>query len=299
MRDVEVGVVGLGNMGAGIAACFVRVGVSVAVWDTNETALGPFRGRDGVHVMSPGDMAEAGTTMFFVVPATAEIEACLEADDGVLGRATTGLVVYDMTTSYPGDTRRLAQRAAEHGISYLDAAMSGGATGAAAGTLTLMIGGDRDVFVRTREQLMVIADDLFHLGPVGAGQTMKLIHNMACHSIFMATCEAGRMAERAGIGLGDMIDVFNVSNAQSFASRERFPRHILSGAWDGRSRVYNLHKDLSMAVALAGELGTKVAHGRATLDALEAAVARGMAESDFTLLYRDFDDLHAGPADST
>ncbi len=99
------------------------------------------------------------------------------------------------------------------------------------------------------------------------------------------------MAERAGIGLADMIEVFNVSNARSFASQERFPRHILSGAWDGRSRVYNLHKDLAMAVALAGELGAEVAHGRATLDLLESAIARGMAESDFTLIYRDFDDI--------
>ena len=297
MRDV--GVVGLGNMGSGIAECFVRASVSLAVWDTNEAALKPFRKRDRVRVMSPGNMAEAGVTMFFVVPATAEIEACFEADDGVLARAAQGLVVYDLTTSYPADTRHLAQRATEHGISYLDAAMSGGATGAAAGSLTLMVGGDRDVFQHTREQLTVIADDIFHLGAVGAGHTMKLIHNMACHSIFMATCEAGRMAERAGIELGDMIDVFNVSNAQSFASQERFPRHILSGAWDGRSRVYNLHKDLSMAVALAGELGAEVAHGRATLYALQAAVALGMAENDFTLLYRDFDELDVGPRDLT
>ena len=296
MRDVEVGVVGLGNMGSGIAGCFIRADVPLGVWDLNEAALGPYRERDGVRVMTPGDMAEAGATMFFAVPATAEIEACLDGDDGVLQRAAPGLVVYDLTTSYPADTKRLAGRAAERGISYLDAAMSGGATGAAAGTLTLMIGGDGAAFERTREHLSVIADDLFHLGPVGAGHTMKLIHNMACHSIFMATCEAGRMAERAGLALADMIDVFNVSNAQSLASRERFPRHILSGAWDGRSRVYNLHKDLSMAVALAGELGAEVAHGRATLDTLETAVSHGMAESDFTQIYRDFDELHARTA---
>ncbi len=296
MQDVEVGVVGLGNMGSGIAGCFVRAGVSLGVWDSNEAALNPYRARDDIQVMTPGDMAEAGATMFFVVPATAEIETCFDGDGGVLGRAVPGLVIYDLTTSYPADTRRLAQRAAEHGISYLDAAMSGGATGAAAGTLTLMIGGDRAEFERTRERLTVIADDLFHLGAVGAGHTMKLIHNMACHSIFMATCEAGRMAEQAGIGLADMIEVFNVSNAQSFASRERFPRHILSGTWDGRSRVYNLHKDLSMAVALAGELGAEVAHGRAALDALEAAINYGMSESDFTLLYRDFDEIYARSA---
>ncbi len=292
MDDIDVGVVGLGNMGSGIAGCFVGAGVSLAVWDSDQAALDAYRERDGVRVMTPGEMAASGATMFFVVPGTAEIEACLDGEGGVLARAATGLVVYDLTTSYPSATERLAGRAAARGIAYLDAAMSGGATGAAAGTLTLMIGGEVVAFERTRDRLSVIADDLFHLGAVGAGHTMKLIHNMACHSIFMATCEAGRMAERAGLRLADMIDVFNVSNASSYASRERFPRHILSGAWDGRSRVYNLHKDLSMAVALAGELGARVAHGRATLDALEAAVAHGMTESDFTLLYRDFEDIH-------
>ncbi len=291
MQDVEVGVVGLGNMGSGVAESFARAGAKLAVWDAAEAALNPFRGRDGVAVMTPGDMAEAGATMFFVVPATAEIEACFDGDDGVLARAAPGLVAYDMTTSFPADTRRLAGRAAERGIAYLDAAMSGGATGAAAGTLTLMIGGDVAAFERTRDSLAPIADNLFHLGAVGSGHTMKLIHNMACHSIFMATCEAGRMAERAGIGLGDMIEVFNVSNARSFASQERFPRHILSDAWDGRSRVYNLHKDLSMAVALADDLGAEVAHGRATLDLLKAAIAHGMTESDFTLIYRDFEEI--------
>ena len=297
MREIETGIVGLGNMGSGIAGCFIRAGVGVGVWDTEDSALEPFRDRDGVRIMTSGEMAAAGATMFFVVPGTAEIEACLKADGGVLGRAAPGLVVYDLTTSHPTDTKRLAGSAAEAGIAYLDAAMSGGATGAEAGTLTLMVGGDEAAFERTRFRLTAIADDIFHLGASGAGHTMKLIHNMAVHSIFMATCEAGRMAERAGIGLADMIEVFNVSNARSYASEQRFPRHILSGAWDGRSRVYNLHKDLAMAVALAGELGARVAHGRATLDLLETAIERGMAESDFTLLYRDFDDI-AGSASS-
>ena len=293
MSEAEIGVVGLGNMGSGVAGCFVRAGVKLAAWDTSANALEKFEAMDGVEVMTPGDMAASVGIMLFVVPGSGEIEQCLVGEDGVFAHAAPGLAVYDLTTAHPSETRRLAGLADGHGIAYLDAAMSGGATGAAAGTLTLMIGGEAAAFARTRARLHIIADDLFHLGPVGAGHTMKLIHNMACHSIFMATAEAGRMAERAGIAVADMIKVFNVSNARSFASQERFPRHILTEAWDGRSRVYNLHKDLSMAVALAGELGADVAHGRATLDLLEAAMARGMEDSDFTLIYRDFDDIVA------
>lgn len=293
MRKVEAGVIGLGNMGAGVAGNFVRAGVPLAVWDVNDAALDRFRGGDGVAVMEPGEMAAEGATIFYVVPATPEIEASLDGDGGVLARAAEGLVVYDLTTSNPADTKRVAEGAAAQGVSYLDAAMSGGAAGADQGTLTLMIGGDKEAFERSRRYLDPIAKEIFHLGPSGAGHTMKLIHNMACHTIFLATCEAGRMAERAGIKLEDMIGVFNVSNARSYASEERFPRHILSGAWDARSRVYNLRKDLAMAVAMGEELGADATFGRETLAMLEAAVRLGMEERDYSLLYRHLDEIHA------
>jgi 3-hydroxyisobutyrate dehydrogenase len=200
-------------------------------------------------------------------------------------------VLYDFTTSDPAATREVAARAAGRGIAYLDAGMSGGATGADAGTLTLMVGGEKDAFERTRALLEPIANRVFYLGASGAGHTMKLIHNLVCHTIFLATCEGGRMAESAGIRLADMIDVFNVSNARSYASEFRFPKHILSGTWDARSRVYNLRKDVAMAVDLAGGLGAHVPLGAITRDFLEAAIADGMADTDYSRLYERFDRI--------
>jgi 3-hydroxyisobutyrate dehydrogenase len=201
--------------------------------------------------------------------------------------------VYDFTTSDPVQTRALAGRAAARGIAYLDAGMSGGATGADAGTLTLMIGGDKAAFEQTRPMLEAIAKRIFHLGPSGAGHTMKLIHNMVCHTIFLATCEGGRMAETAGISLADMIGVFNVSNARSYASEMRFPAHILSGKWDARSRVYNLRKDLSMAIGLADSLGAQVPLGTITRDFLDTAMEHGMTDTDYSRLYERFDEIVA------
>lgn len=286
MAEIDVGIVGVGNMGRGIARNFIRAGRATAVWDVSETARNAFAA--DARIAEPAEMASAGATLFFAVPATPEIETGLDA---VLDAAADGAVLYDLTTSFPADTKRLAARAAGHGVPYLDAAMSGGATGAEAGTLTLMIGGDKDALARTRPFLEIIADDIFHLGDAGAGHTMKLIHNMVCHSIFLATAEGGRLAERAGLRLEDMISVFNVSNARSYASEARFPAHILSDTWDGKSRVYNLRKDLDMAVQLAREVDADSAFAGATLAFLEAAAARGMEDDDFTLLYRDFEDI--------
>jgi 3-hydroxyisobutyrate dehydrogenase len=289
----KVGVVGLGNMGGGIARNFQKSGVPLAVWDIRPTAYAPFEGTAGVDIVPPGEMAGACNAIFFVVPATPEIESCLEGDDGVLARAAEGLIVYDFTTSDPVATRKLAARAAPRGIAYLDAGMSGGATGADAGTLTLMIGGDKAAFERSRPLLDPIAKKIFYLGGSGAGHTLKLIHNMVCHTIFLATCEGGRMAEAAGIQLADMINVFNVANARSYASEVRFPKHILSGKWDARSRVYNLRKDLSMAVRLAGTLGAEVPLGTVTRNFLEEAIARGMADTDYSRLYERFEEIVA------
>ncbi|MHB8909607.1 MAG: NAD(P)-dependent oxidoreductase [Syntrophales bacterium] len=287
----RVGVVGLGNMGGGIARNLHKSGVPLAVWDIAPAARKEFEGITGVAIAPPGDMAAQCSVMIFVVPATPEIASCFEGDGGVLARAAAGLVVYDFTTSDPRATREIAARAAESGIAYLDAGMSGGAAGADAGTLTLMIGGDKAAFERTRDLLDPIASRMFYLGGSGAGHTLKLIHNMVLHTIFLATCEGGRMAEAAGIALADMIDVFNVSNARSFISEVRFPRHILSGKWDGRSRVYNLRKDVSMAVELAGTLEARVPLGTLTRDFLDAAIARGMTDTDFTRLYERFDEI--------
>ncbi|MBO6782652.1 MAG: NAD(P)-dependent oxidoreductase [Alphaproteobacteria bacterium] len=291
MSQPEIGVIGLGNMGRGIAANFAKAGYATAVWDVDADARARFDEVANAVVAKPGEMAAAGAMMVYVVPATPEIEASFEGPDGVLARAAEGTVVYDLTTSYPDDTKALAARAADAGIAYLDAAMSGGATGADAGTLTLMIGGDESVFENSRSKLGAIADNLFYLGDVGAGHAMKLIHNMVTHSIFLTTCEAGRMAERAGLKLSDMIDVFNVSNARSYSSEARFPRHILSGTWDARSRVYNLNKDLGMAVRMAEGLGMDARYAKETSAFLNKAIARGMAEDDYSLLYKVFDEI--------
>jgi 3-hydroxyisobutyrate dehydrogenase len=280
-------------MGRGVARNFHKAGVPLMVWDIAPEALAPFRETAGIEVAPPGEMAAKCAAMFFVVPATPEILSCFEGKDGVLARAAQGLVVYDFTSSDPVATRQLAARAAERGIAYLDAGMSGGATGADAGTLTLMIGGDRAAFERTFALLAPIAKRPFYLGASGAGHTLKLIHNMVTHTIFLATCEGGRMAEAAGISVADMIAVFNVANARSYASEVRFPQHILSGKWDARSRVYNLRKDVSMAVRLAGELGASVPLGAVTSDFLKVAIDRGMTDTDYSRIYERYDELVA------
>jgi 3-hydroxyisobutyrate dehydrogenase len=278
-------------MGGGVAKNLAAAGYETGVWDVSEEAIKKFRDIENTYVLSPGEMASEGATLFYVVPATQEIEETLNGEQGVLAKAVEGTVVFDLTTSFPEDTRRVVELAAKHSVKYLDAAMSGGATGADSGTLTLMIGGDKNVYERSRPMLNTIAKSVYYLGESGAGHAMKLIHNMVVHTIFLTNCEAGIMAEAAGISLADMVEVFNNSNARSYSSEFRFPKHILSEKWDARSRVYNLNKDLGMAVRMAESMNIDARYAKETLQFLNRAVDNGMAEKDYSLLYPEFDKI--------
>ena len=282
-----VGVIGLGNMGRGIAKNIAKAGHELLVWDVSDAARSAFAGT--AEIAPPPEMAAAADVVIFVVPGSKEIDSVL---DEMLAHAGPGLILWDFTTSDPVYTKKLATRAAKAGVPYMDAGMTGGgAKGADDGTMTLMIGGDAAVLEKSRPVLEACAGKLIHLGPSGAGHTMKVVHNLITHTNFLACSEAGRLAEAAGIDLADMIKVFNAGNARSFISERRFPDHILSGTWDGRSRIFNLRKDVGMAVALAEELGSPMRIGHQTLAWIQAAVDAGMEDEDFTRLYPALDKL--------
>ena len=294
MTKKPVAVIGLGNMGGGIARSIIRDGDRpLFVWDRVEAARAKFMNIDGVTIVPPAQMASDAEIILFVVPATPQIIECMRGKDGIFANVRRELVIYDLTTSDPDQTCKLAGRAAKYGIHYLDAGTSGGPANGEKGKLLTMVGGDRLIFDRTRDVFDPICEHVFYVGPAGAGHTLKLLHNIICHTTMLATCEAGHMAEAAGIDLAAMIDVINVSNARSYASEVRFPNHIISGTWDLRSRIYNLYKDLKMGAKMGKRLGADTTYSRATLSLLERAMAAGMENDDYSLLYSDFKKVRA------
>ncbi len=287
----QLGVVGLGRMGRPLAQRLMQAKFPLMVWDAVAGCRRPFENKKSIRVATPGAMARECAVMFFVVPSSKETAGCLKGRDGVLQNARKGLVICDLTTSDPVETRKNAITAARSGIHYLDAGMSGGPAGILAGNLALMVGGDAKVLSRVRCYLAAFAENIFHLGPSGSGHAMKLINNMVLHTIFLATCEGARLAERSGMRVADMIEVFNVSTAYSYASRHRFPNNILNGSWNAQARIYNPWKDVGIAVRLARKCGADVELADRTFGFLKKAVARGMAEQDYSLLYRDFEKI--------
>lgn len=288
---LAVGVVGLGQMGGGIARNLDKAGLLVGAYDVVPTAFAAQDFSPRVRNMTPTEIGEACDVVLFVVPASPQIREVLTGQGGLLSAGRRGQIVCDLTTSNPPDTLELVELAKSAGRDYLDCGMSGGAAGADQGTVTLFIGGDRDVLDKARPALEAFTGKLFHLGPPGAGHAMKLVHNMILHTTFMSTVEGCRILEDAGLDLAAVVEALNSGNARSYVTEIRFPRHILSGKWDGRSYVSNLAKDLGMAVRYAQSAGRPAVYGTLTSTILDRAIEQGRARDDFTLIYKYYDEL--------
>lgn len=288
----SVAVVGLGQMGRGIARNLDGAGLLGGAWDRSEAAVAAAQLGPEVRIVPPAEFGNMRIVLF-AVPGSREIGEVLNEEGGLLSRANDGQILVDLTTSDPAATAQLAEAAGAAGRPYVDCGMSGGALGADAGKLTLMAGGSPEAVARCKSVFDHIAARVFHLGPTGAGHTMKLVHNLVCHAIFFATAEGCRLGERAGLDLAATVEVLNAGNARSFISEVRFPKHIIPGTFDGRSTVSNLAKDLGMADALAAQLGQPSLYGTLTATLLQRAMREGLAERDFTTLYTHFDGLAA------
>ncbi len=272
---ITCSVIGLGQMGRGIARRLDQAGMLVAACDANPQAVAAAALSGDV----PGEIL-AADVLLFVVPSTADI-----ADRLTDAPIRDGQVVVDLTTSHPDDSAALADYLAARGCAYVDAAMTGGAAGADTGTLTLMIGGPAEAINRIEPVLDQIARQRFHMGPVGTGHAMKLVHNLILHSAFMATCEGLTLAQKAGLDVARAVDVLNAGNARSFVTEVRFPRDILSGTMMARSRIANLEKDLSLACRFAQALDGPAGYTNLTHRLLALAVAQGQGETDFSHLF--------------
>ncbi len=287
MSTRDTAVIGLGNMGRGIARNLDRAGRLAAAWDISESARTKAELSSEVAVVPPSQFGRL-KFILFVVPGSAQIEEMLP---GLLARPHDGETLIDLTTSHPAKTKTLDDKARATGRAYVDCGMSGGAMGADSGKMALMVGGTDEAVAACKPVFEVIAGTVTHVGGSSAGHAIKLLHNMVCHTNFLVVAEAGRLAERAGIPLETAIKVFNAGNARSYISEQRFPNHILSGKFDGRSTVSNLAKDLAMADAFANEFGQANAYTALTAEILAKAVEKGLAAEDFTRLYEVYEDL--------
>ena len=285
-----VSVVGIGQMGLGIAKNIQNAGYLNSIFEINESLLSKFKRSENLIINDAKKGLKSSNVLIFVVPSTTQIKDFLFGSNWI-DHINENTIIVDLTTSNPDATKKLSNELSVQKINYIDCGMTGGAQGAENGTLTLMMGGDKSIMDSVTPVLDTFTNRLIHVGSIGSGHALKLIHNMVTHTIFLATVEGVISAKKLGIDPKIVIDVFNSGNARSYISQSRFPNHILSEKWDARSRVSNLHKDLSMVTDLLNDNQIGCPYGELTTSILQNAISGGLADIDFSLLFNEYEKL--------
>ena len=282
MPDLRVGVIGLGNMGRPIAENLLRAGFPTTVFDLRPEAVDALRNVGAQAASSPAAVACQSDVLFLVVPDSSAVRQALFGKNGAARAAAKGSVVVDMTTGDPHHSKPFADRLARRGIAYLDSPMTGGATGAKAGRLLLMVGGDRGVYERCLFIFERISKRAIHVGPVGSGHVMKLIHNHVSHAVFAATCEGVALGQRLGLSPKDMLEVFNEGNARSYATEVRFPKFILPETYNSGATFNIVCKDMALVRALGRRAHFRLPINDCTYRYWKYAVDAGLGQDDWS-----------------
>ncbi len=276
----NIGLVGVGLMGHGIASNIVKHGHPLSVLEhPGNQPLDALNAAGVKTFATASELAAAVDVVILCVTGTPQVEAVLLGDTGVLKGMRAGTVVIDCSTALPDSTERLAKIVAEAGGRFMDAAMTRTPKEAAEGRLNLLVGGDAELFRDCRPLLACFAENITHAGPVGAGHRMKLLHNYVSLGSVALIAEAAACAERAGVDPEVFIDVL-VKGGGGGTALERLRPFLLNKDPSGlRFAMSNAQKDLGYytAMAEASHSARSIAEGvRRTFD---GAVEAGNGEA--------------------
>ena len=243
--------VGAGNMGGPMATNLANAGVRLAVADLSQKALEPFAARGIPVATSAGELD--GDAVITILPTDRHVREAVLGPGGAVAKRHRSIVI-EMTSAAPTATKRLAAELAERGVPLIDAPVSGGVGGAKAASLTTMVGGDPELFARYRPLLQIMCRNVRHVGPVGAGHTLKALNNFLSGTSLWATCEALLIGAKAGLDLQTMVDVIKASSGQTNALDTKIVKSVLPRTFDYGFTMRLISKDVSIAARLAREL---------------------------------------------
>lgn len=291
MSALTAGMIGTGAMGGRMAARVRDAGDPIVGYDRDAERLAA----SGIPPAgSVSELVAQVDVVLLSLPDSTVVEPVVLGPDGVLEHARPGQVVVDLSTSSPESTRRLHAAAAEREVQFLDAGISGGAKGADAGTLTIMVGGDADTLDRVRPVLERFAAKIFHMGDSGSGHVTKLLNNFLNGIALSATAEVMVAAKRSGLDLEQFLDVLNASSGVNFATLNRFP-HIVKGDYlEGGLTGRLMAKDVRLYLDHVARIGVPTFNGPSCLAAFEVVNALGYENQISNRVVDGIGDLAGG-----
>jgi len=287
---VSVGFIGLGNMGNPMAANVLKNGFALTVFDKNAQAMTNLVQLGAKAAASAGALAEQCEVVLTCVPGSPESEDLYLGAGGLMAAAKSGNVLVDMSSVLPSTPRKLEPQAKARSVQFLEAPVSGGVTGARAATLAIMTGGDAAVLERVRPILRAMGPNIYHVGPVGTGNTVKAINNMMSSVNSIAMMEGLVVGIKAGIDMQKIYEIVKDSSGNSNALA-RVPRALIPRNFEPGFKVQLMNKDLDTFTTIAKELHVPVSFANVAQRYQQAALAADLGEKDTSVIFTLIEQL--------
>ena len=242
-------------MGLPMARNLVEYGYSVTVFDLNDSTVNAAKEFGASSADSAADTAAISDIVITMVPDSEHVEAVIAGDEGILEGLKPGSIVIDMSTIDPEMGKKMASLIEAKGSNFVDAPVTGGVEGAQAGTLSILVGGNAEVFERALPVLNVLGRDVSHMGPVGSGHTTKIANQLIGVATLAGMAEAFVLAKKSGLDMQVFFDAVKNGAGRSWALETLGPK-ILDGDFAPGFMVKHMQKDLRLAGQLAADTGT-------------------------------------------
>lgn len=291
MTITNVGLIGLGTMGAPMGRNVLKAGYPLAVYDVNPEAVDALVADGAVGCDSPREVAVRSDAVMTIVPDSPDVEAVILGPDGVLAGAEPGTLILEMSTINPATTRKVAAEAGTHGVRMIDAPVCRSSRHAMEGRLMVLVGGSEADFEASLPLLGAVGDTFHHCGEIGTGITMKLINNAMGQGIAMAVCECLTLGVKAGLSLEQMVEVLSGTAVSNRMMEVAYANAAFRGDFSLGFPLDWAHKDVGHMLSLAAELSAP-APAAAMVHQLQAvARSQGKGRMDHSALLMVFEAL--------
>ncbi|MCX5909814.1 MAG: NAD(P)-dependent oxidoreductase [Deltaproteobacteria bacterium] len=287
----KIGFIGLGAMGQPMARRLLEAGYALVVYDLRPEAMEVVTKRGAESASSVKEVAQKCRKMITIVPNSEAVEKVVLGPQGLLEGAKAGDILIEMTSAYPPSTLKISQALSARGILMIDAPVSGGVIGAEAGTLAIMVGGEEKVFESCRPILSVMGKNLFYMGGIGSGHTLKAINNFLSATAMAATSEAVILAAKLGLSPQRVIEVLQVSTGRSYSTELKFPKFVLSGTYNSGFSMELMYKDIDTVTRMAREYKIPMFMANMVHQLFGYAMAQGGGKGDHTAIFKYLEEL--------
>lgn len=259
--SLKIGFIGLGNMGNPMSTNLIKAGYELGVYDLDKNQVLKLEALGAKSMNTAGDAAYFGDIVFTSLPNPPIVTDTYLSTGGIVESAKPGTILVDMSTVTPQTEKNIYKAAKERNIYMLDAPVSGGVKGATNGKLSIMVGGDKEVFDKIQEVLQVLGEKIYYLGEIGSGQALKLVNQLIFGTNVVALSEAFTLGTKAGMSPDVLYEVLSESAANSYAMQTRYKNFIAKGNFNPGFSIDLMAKDMGLAVQMAKENGSAAVIG--------------------------------------